>query len=274
MQSNERSRTIAGIVLFTVLVLGAAFSAPMLGGSPAAPGPGFVLWVLAPIGSALVVRAIFRDWRDAGIRLMLRRHPGWYAISAVTYVSLMLIAIAAGSALGVLRVANFDLLPYLVGAAMAFAFFFVFAICEEMGWRGYLVPKLVSLGISGYPMHLLVALVWASWHVPFILDLSWVYNPGEGAADLIPRFYLATFAISVFFNTLRTATGSIWPAVLAHAIANAFGHLMQANYLEIAPGQERIASVGNGVIIILLFAIAGFFLSRAAEHQQRESQPG
>lgn len=41
MQS-ERRRTLAGIVLFVALVLGAAFSAPMLGGSPAAPGPGFV----------------------------------------------------------------------------------------------------------------------------------------------------------------------------------------------------------------------------------------
>lgn len=108
----------------------------------------------------------------------------------------------------------------------------------------------------------------------FIVDLGWVYNPGEGAADLVPRFYLATLAISVFFNTLRTATGSIWPVVLAHAIANAFGHLMQAQYLEIAPGQEGLASVGNGAIIIVLFIIAGFFLSRAADAQPQDSRRG
>lgn len=69
------------------------------------------------------MRVVFRDWRDTGIRLKMRRHPGWYAISAVTYVSLMLLTIATGSALGVLRITNFELLPYLSGAAMAFVFF-------------------------------------------------------------------------------------------------------------------------------------------------------
>ena len=73
--------------------------------------------------------------------------------------------------------------------------FFLFALFEEVGWRGYLAPKMYSLGINVYLAHALVALVWASWHLPFIHELS-TYT-SEGLVSYIPRFYLGAFAFSI-----------------------------------------------------------------------------
>jgi hypothetical protein len=42
-----------------------------------------------------------------------------------------------------------------------------FTFGEEYGWRGYLLPRLLSLG--EVRATLLVALIWGPWHVPFLL---------------------------------------------------------------------------------------------------------
>jgi hypothetical protein len=39
--------------------------------------------------------------------------------------------------------------------------------------------------------HALVALVWASWHLPYLLELTWMYTR-EDPATFLPRLYLGT----------------------------------------------------------------------------------
>ena len=72
----------------------------------------------------------------------------------------------------ILSVSEFVMMPYLKTMLPALAVFFIFSFFEEFGWRGYLVPKLVSIGINGYLASAIVGVVWASWHLPFILELT------------------------------------------------------------------------------------------------------
>ncbi|WP_069160037.1 CPBP family intramembrane glutamic endopeptidase [Nocardia altamirensis] len=92
-----------------------------------------------------------------------------------------------------------------------------FALGEELGWRGWLLPQLnrrfgLSAGI------LATGLIWALWHAPLTL-LGYTYpNLGAWAAVAFLGFCVPFGAI---LGWLRMRTGSIWPGAVAHAAFNA-----------------------------------------------------
>ena len=95
-----------------------------------------------------------------------------------------------------------------------------FAAFEEFGWRGYLEPRLAALGVPALRRHLAVGVLWAVWHVPYIVAF------GDGYTTLplvvqIPMFSVAVLAMAVIWGVARDRTGSVWPAVLGHGMANA-----------------------------------------------------
>jgi hypothetical protein len=69
------------------------------------------------------------------------------------------------------------------------------------------------LGIGSYSAAGVVAIVWASWHLPYIRELTWVYS-SEPLTTFIPRFYLLSFFLALVFGEIRMITGTFWPAVL------------------------------------------------------------
>jgi uncharacterized protein len=151
---------------------------------------------------------------------------------------------------------------------MAFPFCFIFAIFEEVGWRGYLDPKLTTLGLNRYMVSTLVALVWATWHLPYVRELTWVYSVGD-LTTFIPRFYLVCFAASIVFGEIRAITGTFWPAVLMHGAGNAFGHPLEAEYVKVVAGQEYLGSVGNGLFMIVFMILLGVAIIRWRTHNAR-----
>ncbi len=84
------------------------------------------------------------------------------------------------------------------------------AFGEELGWRGFLVPRLAGLGRVG--AGLASGALWAAWHIPL-----YGVNPNMAA------FTLAVIAIGFIANELRAATGSTWPAAILHGAHNAGG---------------------------------------------------
>ena len=95
-----------------------------------------------------------------------------------------------------------------------------FAAFEEFGWRGYLEPRLAALGVPALRRHLAVGVLWAVWHVPYIVAFGDGYTDLPLAAQL-PLFTVAVLAMAVIWGVARDRTGSVWPAVLGHGIANA-----------------------------------------------------
>ncbi|WAS90697.1 CPBP family intramembrane glutamic endopeptidase [Nannocystis punicea] len=92
------------------------------------------------------------------------------------------------------------------------------AFGEEVGWRGYLLPRLLR-GRVAAPL-LLSGAVWGLYHLPLIVwgDYATSSQPWLSAA-----LFMATIVpAGVVFGWLRLATGSIWPCVLAHSAHNAF----------------------------------------------------
>ena len=187
MNDSDRKKTIRYIVIFSVLVNLVAWTGSLLGGDPTSPGLGFLIWGTAPILVSLLMRAVTRDWSDLGARPGIRKNVRWYIVSLLAYPVAIGLALFIGSLISASSVTQFSIGSYIQAVLPALVIFFFFALFEEVGWRGYLAPKMYSLGINVYVAHALVAVVWASWHLPYIRELS-TYTT-EGLATYIPVSY-------------------------------------------------------------------------------------
>jgi membrane protease YdiL (CAAX protease family) len=96
----------------------------------------------------------------------------------------------------------------------------LFALGEEVGWRGYLLPKLAPLGYRRAVV--LSGLVWGVWHWPLI---AMGYNYGFDYAGFPWTGMLAFLAFTVgagtFLAALTVREGSVWPASIGHGAINA-----------------------------------------------------
>jgi membrane protease YdiL (CAAX protease family) len=96
----------------------------------------------------------------------------------------------------------------------------LFAVGEELGWRGYLFPKLLPLGQRR--AIILSGVIWGLWHAPVILQgHNYPEHPYLGVF-LMVGFCLLLGAILCWFY-LRTR--SPWAPALAHGAINAVAGL-------------------------------------------------
>jgi uncharacterized protein len=91
------------------------------------------------------------------------------------------------------------------------------AVGEEIGWRGWLLPRLMPLG--AVPAILISGVVWGLWHAPLLL-LGYNYPdaPGWLAIACMSGMCVATGTI---LSWLRLRSKSIWPAAIGHGAINA-----------------------------------------------------
>lgn len=91
------------------------------------------------------------------------------------------------------------------------------ALGEELGWRGWLLPRLVPLGTL--PAIGISGLLWGLWHTPVLL-LGYNYPTAPGWLAVLAMVGMCT-VVGAVFGWLRTQSGSVWPAAVAHASLNA-----------------------------------------------------
>tara|TARA_R110002124_G_scaffold86688_2_gene223917 strand:+ start:242 stop:1291 length:1050 start_codon:yes stop_codon:yes gene_type:complete len=100
------------------------------------------------------------------------------------------------------------------------------ALLEEGGWRGCAAPEL-ELRYSPVLAALIVGLAWGFWHLPRDLTTGVIERLGalEYVFAYLPSFLMGTIAVSVIASWgMMRSGGSLWPAILAHGLANdAFG---------------------------------------------------
>ena len=93
----------------------------------------------------------------------------------------------------------------------------VVAVGEEIGWRGWLLPRLMPLGTM--PALLISGVVWGLWHAPLLL-LGYNYPgaPGWLALTCMSGMCVAT---GIILSWLRLRSQSVWPAAIGHGAINA-----------------------------------------------------
>jgi len=97
----------------------------------------------------------------------------------------------------------------------------LFTFGEEFGWRAYLLPKLLPLGIRRAVVF--QGIVWGIWHWPLIA-MGYNYGSAYPAAPWLGFLAMAwaTTSVGAFLAWATLRGGSVWPAVIGHAIFNAF----------------------------------------------------
>ena len=145
-----------------------------------------------------------------------------------------------------------------------------FSLGEELGWRGYLLPQLLSMGRRRALV--LVGLVWVAWHMPLIF-LTPLYHASGSRLVVVPLFVGTIVAASFFFGYLKVWTGSVWPASLAHTAHNAAWAALAAFTLTSNPVviNEYLAG-DNGILILVGTAVAAVWLGRKVNRELRSEE--
>ena len=98
---------------------------------------------------------------------------------------------------------------------LAFSIFPGSAMGEEIGWRGYALPRLQA-GRSALSASIILGVVWGFYHLP-------LYFTGKASRPLsiFPLFVVSTIALSVIITWMYNNTGgSLLLVVLLHATFN------------------------------------------------------
>ncbi len=91
------------------------------------------------------------------------------------------------------------------------------ALGEEIGWRGWLLPKLMPLGTRWAV--LISGVIWGLWHAPLIL-LGYNYPTAPGWLGLVCMTAMC-IPVGAVLAWMRLRSGSVWPAALGHGAFNA-----------------------------------------------------
>lgn len=159
---------------------------------------------------------------------------------------------------GIGRFEPAGLLAYFSGGA--FLAWTTGPLGEEAGWRGYLLPRLLSrytpLGAS-----LLLGLIWSIWHYP--LYYRSVFASFEGAA----QFTVACLCYSVLLTVLWAHTrGSVLWAIVLHWAMNVTPGVVAALFPDIRP-PERAADWLRVIclIVVTVIVVGGVGVQRLRE---------
>jgi membrane protease YdiL (CAAX protease family) len=134
----------------------------------------------------------------------------------------------------------------------------IFAFGEEVGWRGYLVPRLVDAGVRA-PL-LTSALIWCAWHVPLILWGGYAVGPYPALSALL--FTASITPVGLLLGRWRLVTGSVWPAVIAHG---AWNEIIQSVFDRWTTGEAAALWVGESGVL----TVAALWLLYAAVRRAR-----
>jgi uncharacterized protein len=221
----------------------------------------FAIWMSTPTVATLVMLLVVtkdgyskEGWKSLGLH-RLGLNVWWIAFGATLFITVAASAVVWATPLASFIVPEGGILdPILQFLIFVGLFTLTFSLGEEIGMRGYLQPRLMSLGRTR--ALLLVGLVWATWHQVLIF-LTPVDFPTGNLLLFLPLFYGTIVAASLLFGYLRIYTGSVWPASIAHSVHNAAWPLLGALTVTASPVLVNLYLVGDFGILILIGTVLG-----------------
>ncbi|WP_083922684.1 CPBP family intramembrane glutamic endopeptidase [Microbulbifer variabilis] len=254
-----RDRNQALVFIVSVLAISWSFEAFIItSGGVRNFGP---LWIVAlmciPGALSIVLRLILKSgYEDVSFRI----GKGCYYVYAVAIPFLLVLLTGLVSAALDIRQFSLVSLEQLILLSPVLLSVLVLGLIgafgEELGWRGFLLPKLIGGGVKN--PYLVSGLVWASWHLPLIAYGGFYQTDYTLLMALI--YSLGVIAMSFVFSELRMRSGSVWVAAIAHAAHNFFFQFAAPVLLLTEPGSrsqlwDMVAS-DTGLCIAVFYAIA------------------
>lgn len=274
-------------VSYGLAVLVAAGGAALADGAGDAGGPLLLLvrvvYMFTPMAGAVVARRLAGGpvWEPLGARVGLSR---WLFAGPVIAIATCLLAVGtslllpdvrftpgmeglferlaatlppekvaeARAAVDALPIHPFFLaIPQAFGAGLTINAFAAFG--EEVGWRGYLTPRLGKLGFWGASG--VTGLIWGFWHAPIILLLGHNYPDHRVAGVFL--FAVVCVLLAPMHTLVATKGRTTWAAATCHGTINAAAGLP---LLVLGGGTDLTVGVqGIGGVLALVVVNTGLF---------------
>jgi membrane protease YdiL (CAAX protease family) len=191
----------AGLIVFYVAVL--LITQPVLNGGEAELDKFVIGVMLAPTVGA-VLACVF------GPGVIRFGMPSWWLLAAfLPAVLVFLITLVAAPVSGAVTFHPDQVGALLLMAVPQSLLLCIFALGEEIGWRGFLWP-LMRRRLSFLASTAIMSVVWWIYHAGLIFA-GWF-----GFVGGIPAFTVGLLGFVLFFGVRTERSRSVWPSVLAH----------------------------------------------------------
>jgi membrane protease YdiL (CAAX protease family) len=205
-------------------------------------------------------------WLSLGLHRLGFRSWG---LALLAPLALLVFAYGLGLALGIIDwttpgsgfIANYP--PATIALVIGMTLLGSFG--EEIGWRGYFLPRLLSLGRTR--ALLISGLFHGLFHLPFILLTPFYHGQGNRWI-VVPLFLLALTAAGVFYGYLRLTSQSVWPAAIAHTSLNITVEQLTTVTIAASPlAMEYLLGESGLLTLIGIIAVAGWLLYRLSRRE-------
>jgi membrane protease YdiL (CAAX protease family) len=171
-----------------------------------------------------------------------RVRPRWYVLALTLPVAISLVRSGVEhtwGARGAVHVQTIAPLSVIV---------FVLVAGEEIGWRGFALPRLLRR-FGPWIASVILGVIWAVWHLPLFRMPG---MPQYGSP--FPAFVIYTISLSVILTFLALGTrGSVIIATLFHGAVNTFGFVNTAAHASMRGWSN---AVSYGLVALVVVAVS------------------
>jgi membrane protease YdiL (CAAX protease family) len=212
-----------------------------------------MILIYAPTIAGLTLTIIFEGW--SGLVALFKRgvfltKPKWLLI-AIFIIPLVLLVFGLFTYLTGIGASSFNWIAYFGTFSLLIFSLNIFTdagpLGEELGWRGYALPRLLQLH-SPITATSILSVLWTLFHLVAFL------SPGTRQSGMsFIWFTLFCFSLGFIMTWLYMNTGGNWivSGVLQHYIINSFAI---NGAFKVGPG----VSISLGIAVIIIFLFKGF----------------
>lgn len=196
--------------------------------------------MFTPAIGSLLTRLITKEgMANSMLRINFKGNGKYYLLAALipfiyTAIEAVLNVLVLGTSFdpeAVFELAGVSAVGYvssiIANTAIALTLFPVY-LGEELGWRGYLFPKLKEV-MPKPAAYIVCGVIWGVWHTPAIID-GLNFGTEYAGYPFVGILLMCLFCTGagIIFTWLTERTGSVYPAAFAHAVNNNAAPLITA----------------------------------------------
>ena len=224
--------------------------------------------VTLTVGWGFIFVSLFMTWLTLGKNSMAalfrrffiwRVQWKWYLVALLLFPALQFASIALASWLTGIPVDYTNpmirqVVPLNVPSGVLVSLWIIFEILtngEEMGWRGYILPRLQAR-YNALVASLIVGVIWSVWHLPKFV------GTGTGSGRSFMWFTLFSLAAAILYTWLyNNSRGSLLLVTLFHAASNTAGMFLPISFATAGGILSNLVIVLCVVAAIIVTIVAG-----------------
>ncbi|EDX73565.1 CAAX amino terminal protease family [Coleofasciculus chthonoplastes PCC 7420] len=208
-----------------------------------------IFYAIGPALAAVIVAQV--AYGKTGVKELDKGLIKW-RVGLVWYIVVLLgpvvLLITAQVVTKLLRLPVTIAVPQSNLSFFAFVINFLATTCEEIGWRGFALPRLQKQ-YNALTATLIVGMLWGLWHLPLI------FLVGQPMSEF-PFLWFIIIVTNAFIYTwiYNSTKGSILLVALFHGALNIAPNIFSAFIPGVSPIVDALV---NCVVVIILIAVFG-----------------